>query len=157
MNYTANAWKGANYNSSLSLKDINGIIRNYLKTHYKDCKFSVTKHYNTINIRLVSAPFNPFATPDPNKARGKDLTWGIDDFMARWNNVITKGHFGVNHYYIDDSAFLSDKAKAMFKDITKFVNGYNYDDSDAMVDYFDTNFYLNLSIGDWSKPFIKTN
>ena len=43
-----------------------------------------------------------------------------------------------------------------FTDITKFMNGYNYDDSDAMIDYFDTNFYMNLAIGKWDKPFIKS-
>jgi hypothetical protein len=28
-----------------------------------------------------------------------------------------------------------------------------YDKSDAMVDYFDTGYYLHLSIGTWDKPY----
>ena len=28
-----------------------------------------------------------------------------------------------------------------------------YDNSDAMIDYFDTAFYTNISIGKWNKPY----
>jgi Large polyvalent protein associated domain 29 len=157
MNYTTNAWKGANYNSSLSTKDITAIIRDYVKTNYKDCKFSVTKRDNSINVSLMSAPFDVFATPDVSMMRGDDFRYGADYFMSNWTNAIARGHHGVNHYYINDSKLLTDKAKAMFTDITKFMNGYNYDDSDIMTDYFNTNFYMNLAIGKWDKPFIKTN
>lgn len=157
MNYTANAWKGANYNSSMSMKDITKTIRDYVKKNYPTCKFSVSKFHNSIRIALMSAPFDVFATPDVNAMRGDDFRYGADYFMDNWNRAIANGHHGVNHYYIKDSKFLTDKAKDMFMDVVKFVNSYNYDDSDAMIDYFDTNFYLDVSIGKWDKPFIKTN
>lgn len=156
--YTSTGWVGANHDSNLGVKDIAKMTRDYLKTNYPDCKFSVTKeHTSSINVALMSAPFSPFATPDVTVVSGHDARYGLDDFMKGWANAIARGCHGVNHYYIDDSKYLTDKAKAMFKDITKFMNGYNYDDSDAMTDYFDTNFYMNLAIGKWDKPFIKTN
>ena len=33
------------------------------------------------------------------------------------------------------------------------VVGVNTDNSDAMIDYFDTAFYTNISIGKWNKPY----
>ena len=33
------------------------------------------------------------------------------------------------------------------------MNSYNYDDSDGMVDYFNTNFYGYVHIGKWDKPY----
>ena len=155
--YTSTGWVGANHDSNLGVKDIAKMTRDYLKKNYSDCKFSVVKDHNSINVALMSAPFNPFATPDVSVVSGHDARYGLDDFMKNWANSIAKGYHGVNHYYINDSRFLTDKAKVMFTSITKFMNGYNYDDSDAMTDYFDTNFYMNLAIGKWDKPFIKTN
>jgi len=157
MSYTTNAWKGANYNSSLSTKDITKIIRAYVKKTYPNCKFSVSKFHNSIKIALMSAPFDVFAKPDASVMRADDFRYGADDFMNNWNRVIAKGYHGVNHYYIKDSRYLTDRAKDLFTNVVKFVNSYNYDDSDAMIDYFDTNFYLDVSIGKWDKPFIKTN
>lgn len=155
--YTSNGWVGAKHDSSLSVKDIAKIARDYVKKNYSDCKFSITSTHNSLYITLMSAPFSPFATPDASKMKGDDFRYGVDDFIKNWTNAIARGCHGVNHYYIDDSKYLTDKAKAMFKDINKYVSAYNYDDSDAMTDYFDTNFYMNLAIGKWDKPFIKTN
>ncbi len=37
--------------------------------------------------------------------------------------------------------------------VCDFVMSYNFDDSDAMTDYFHTNFYLTLAIGSYRKPY----
>ena len=31
-----------------------------------------------------------------------------------------------------------------------------YDKSDAMVDYFDTAYYIDINIGKWNKPYVFT-
>ena len=36
---------------------------------------------------------------------------------------------------------LNDITKAVIDDVDAFVNSYNYNDSDGMIDYFDVNFY----------------
>src|SRR5699024_7860683 len=45
------------------------------------------------------------------------------------------------------------EAKAMMTDVVELINSYRYDDSDGMIDYFDTNFYYDVSVGKWDKPF----
>ena len=156
--YSQGGWAGNNYNSSRSMTDIAKIIRGYVKQFYPEYKFSVTKqHVNSLQISLLSGPVSPFATPDITKMQGEDFRFGEEYFMNNWNRVIEKGYHGVNHYYIDSSKFLTEEAKVMFKDIVKFIQSFNYDDSEAMTDYFDTNFYLNVQIGKWDRPFITTN
>lgn len=156
--YSQNGWKGMNYESSLTTSDMTKIMRQTLKQQYPDCKFSVTKqHVGAICISLMSAPFNVFETPDVNKASGHDLRYGEEDFMNSWKRTIERGSFGVNHYYITESKFLTEKAKEVMTFCKKLADSFNFDDSDVMTDYFNTNFYLTLEIGKWSKPFIKTN
>jgi hypothetical protein len=154
--YTPHGWVGARYSRDLSMNDITTIIRGYMKVHYPNCKFSVTKrHHSSISISLMTAPFDVFSTPDVDKIPMSRCGDTIS-IMDHWASLPTKGNLGVNHYYIADSFMLTDKAKDLFTNIVNFVKSFNYDDSDAMTDYFDTNFYLDVSIGKWDKPFIRT-
>ena len=41
----------------------------------------------------------------------------------------------------------------MMRTVIAYAQSYNYDDSDSMTDYFDTNFYLSVYVGKWDKPF----
>ena len=37
-----------------------------------------------------------------------------------------------------------------------YVNSYRYDDSDGMIDYFDTNFYyFGCKAGKWNKEYVQ--
>lgn len=156
--YSQGGWAGNNYSSSRSVAEIAKIIRRYVKKFYPEYKFSITKqHYNSLRVALMSGPVSPFATPDVTKMQGEDFRFGEEYFMRNWKQSIENGYHGVNHYYIDNSRFLTEEAKVMFKDIVKFIQSFNYDDSEAMTDYFDTNFYLNVEIGKWDRPFITTN
>jgi len=31
-----------------------------------------------------------------------------------------------------------------------------YDNSDAMTDYFDTAYYMDINVGQWDKPYVLT-
>lgn len=128
---TTTGWIGQNYDVNLSDKDIVAKIREYLKTEFRDCKFLVTieKGYytNSINIYLIEAPENVLIGSD--------------------------GYAQINHYWLDDSKQLTDYGKKLLKNVVSFAQSYNYDDSDAMTDYFDTGFYLKISVGRWDKPF----
>lgn len=156
--YSQGGWAGNNYNSSRSVAEIAKIIRGYVKKSYPEYKFSITKvHHSSLRVALMSGPVSPFAIPDVTKMQGEDFRFGADYFMNNWKRAIEKGYHGVNHYYIDSSKFLTEEAKVMFKDLVKFIQSFNYDDSEAITDYFDTNFYLNVEIGRWDRPFITTN
>lgn len=131
--YTENGWAGERYDSSLSGKEISVKIREFCKTVYPDCKFSVTTDSGTwctsINIALMEAPYFPFV--DENH----------------------KTYSSVNHYHIDSDTELTERTKEMMRTVIAYAQSYNYDDSDSMTDYFDTNFYLSVYVGKWDKPF----
>lgn len=133
--YTQYGFKGRNYDSNLSTKDIAQKIREYVKTSYPDCKFSITTHYasmcSEIRVALMSGPYAALVN-------GKD-------------------HKGVNQYYVERDKDLTDWARAVLLDVNDCIRSYHYDDCDSMVDYFDVNFYYDLSVGKWDKPYTVTN
>ena len=135
-NYTGRGWEGKNYDNNLSTKEITKIVRQRLKKEFSECKFSVRyKSFaggSSISCTLVSAPFDVFT---------EDLK---------------DGYIQVNHFYIEKENILTDKAKEVLKKVTDMFTSFNYNDSDAQIDYFSTNFYFHLEVGQWDKPFIKT-
>ena len=133
--YTQNGWKGKNYNINLSTKEIAKIMRTYVKEIYPTYKFSITvKDYSSIYISLMEAPHEVFT----DKAD---------------NYTLEEGHTQVNHYSIENNKSMTELTKEVLKDVYNTLQSYNYDDSDAMIDYFDRNFYIHLNIGKWDKPF----
>lgn len=131
--YTAYGWKGENYDVYFRNKDIAKFLRDFLKKAFPKCKFSVRSDLYSINVSLMKADFNPFVEGLSNNGR---------------TNV------GVSQY--GGNNFLSEYGNFMFRKISEFLDSYRFDDSDAMVDYFCTNFYYFLSIGKWDKPFVQT-
>jgi len=146
--YTQQGWEGERYDRNLRVKDITKIMRDYVKFVYPNFKFSISKSdYNSIHISMMEAPVNMFKSPEEVPTVDQ---WGreSDDYKK----TIAQGCCQVNHYYIMDCVILTDYAKSVMSDIYKMVSSYNYDDSDSQTDYFDTNFYVNLSIGKWDTP-----
>lgn len=128
--YTDNGWEGKNYDVNLNTKEIAKILRKELKV-FSGCKWSITTTYNTIRINLMKAPCSPF----------------VEEFDGN------RGYIQLNHYYIDRDESLTEEARKMFSDIVNFVQSFNYNDSDAQIDYFSTNFYLYVGIGKWDTEF----
>lgn len=130
--YTQNGWAGKNYKFGRTTKEVAEIIRTYLKEVYSDCKWSVRYSSSSmcthVSVALMEAPYQVF----------------VDE---------TKTHIDLNEYYMDKETRLVPEAKAMMADVVELINSYRYDDSDGMIDYFDTNFYLDVSVGKWDKPF----
>ncbi len=128
--YTPNGWQGDNYDGNLTVKDITAKIREYCKKQFPDCKFSVTKDggsmTDSINIVLLSAAQEVLTDPNCNTQFG--------------------------HVSKDDKRLTVYGAEVMTS-VYEFANSFNYDDSDSMTDYFDTRFYLWLTVGKWDKPF----
>lgn len=157
-NYTRGAWEGSNYDSKLRTSDITKLIRNYIKTNYPDTKWSVTKRdYNSVNVVLLSSKDDVFEKPEKSKLFSNGIVlrgyMTEEEAIGYWNRAIESGNHGVNQYYLENDYMLTKEAKAMFKDIVSFINSYNFDDSDSQIDYFHTNFYLNLSVGKWDKKY----
>ena len=115
------------------LKIVAAKIREQLKSEFPNCVFSITKDSLSIDIRLMSANFDPFVDEDDKK----------------------RGYLSINKYSLDRDDRLTDKAKEVLERAVKISDQYNWDNSDIMTDYFDVNFYLHLSIGNskTDKPF----
>ena len=106
-------------------------IREKIKAEFpaKDgWKFSITcKNYSSLYINILTAPLN-FEV----KERDERQLWHNSDFKEN---------------------FPSDQAEALEK-IAKIARSQGwYDKSEPMTDYFDTAYYINITIGHWEKGF----
>ena len=155
--YTQNGWEGKNYNRNLSTTEIAKIIRTKLKEKYPSCKFSVTSEYfaggSSISISLMEAPFNAMEHP------GNDVD---EDYKNACIDHFNKGHCQLNQYSFNDAdrekrrnngCVLTIECFEMLKDVISIVNSYNRSDCDSMIDYFNVNFYFDINLGKWDKPF----
>lgn len=60
----------------------------------------------------------------------------------------------VNPYWLDDHYKDRPKALAALKEIKDALLAADYyNNSDAMIDYFDTAYYYHINVGKWNKPY----
>lgn len=129
--YTQNGWKGSRYDSRRTTKEVAAEIRSYVKRAYPDCKFSITTHYasmcSSISVVLTSGPYEAL----------KD----------------GKQTHSINEYYITEDDIMTDWARAVMIDVNDCIKSYRWSDCDGMTDYFDVNFWYDIGIGKWDKPY----
>lgn len=71
----------------------------------------------------------------------------IREKAARYSyNYWTTNEHEINHYHIEKHNYLTDTAINIIKQIQSIISAYRYDESNSMVDYFNTNFYYNIAI-----------
>lgn len=120
--YTANGWEGKNYNSNLTTQEIAKRVREYAKKNWPGWKFSIRCKFasmcSEIQIELKGGPLKS-AIVDGSK-------WGVQ----------TAYRFGGTNERVNPLA------EVVMKDVIQYLQSYNYNDSDGMIDYFDTNFYI---------------
>lgn len=56
----------------------------------------------------------------------------------------TRHECPINHNYIDSYKSFSVETRQLLKKIVSIIEAYRYDESNAMVDYFNTNFYFDI-------------
>lgn len=64
--------------------------------------------------------------------------------QAVWN--YDRDTTDINQYHIDSEEMLTEDGKEIVRVANQVIKAFNYDDSNSMVDYFDTNFYYNLMV-----------
>lgn len=151
--YTQNGWKGENYDINLRAKDIAAKVREFVKMVYPECKFSVTfsttSMCSEVYVTLMESPYRLNKT-----------------FEELTDDELYNGQYS---YYYQYGRETGDRQKANFlnqcytpevtkimKDVDRFVSSYRYDDSDGMIDYFDTNFYyFGVKAGKWNRPYVQ--
>jgi len=126
----------------INAKDVQA-IRNELKATFPNFKFGVRKSSGShgVDVTIKQGP-----TDFSDCFRG-------DDGYAQINQYHT-------HMYGDHQAFF-DKVHEIIKTAPMRGEGFHankgwYDNSDAMIDYFDTAYYIHMSVGEWSKPYVCT-
>lgn len=128
--YTPYGWAGSNYDRSLSTKEIAALVREYAKTHWNQWKFSVRCHFasmcSEIRIELKGGP--------------------IENGITKTDECSMKYGIQTNYRYHDHCNGVDPMAEVVMKDVVEYCQSFNYDDSDAMIDYFDTNFYLSENV-----------
>lgn len=116
-------------------------IRKELKKEFPNYRFGVRKNdYLSVSVTVKKGP----AFEDEVFTHGE-------------------GYAQINHYHLHN---YGKKAQKFFEKIVKIIKtapakadggrAY-YDNSDAMIDYFDTAFYFHVNVGDWNKPYEVVN
>lgn len=163
--YTEYGWEGSRYNGNMSTTDISKAIKIYCKEKYPTWKFSVTSKYfsggSSIDISVMEAPEQIFDLDVCRKAYaehlknekmgyygGRGLGLDIEKMLAD-----NKMHWQLHSVGERDKEYFTEYGFSVLQDVYAFMQSYNYDDSDSMIDYFSCNFYGSFSIGKWNKGF----
>lgn len=129
--YTANGWAGSNYDRKLSTKEIAAKVRTFAKKNFSDFKFSVRTEWSmytdSMYIELKAGTCIPFVEGSRSAERGYMSTMST---VKGWEDELTPEMFKV------------------LDAVTTYASSFRYDDSDGMQDYFDTNFYIHIKVGD---------
>ena len=101
------------------------------------------QHYNWIQSGEGKEIFHEayWDMTDEQKRKAEQAT---AEQQAIWN--YDRDTVDINQYHIDKEDMLTEDGKEIVKVANQVIKAFNYDDSNAMVDYFDTNFYYNLKV-----------
>ena len=124
-------WKGSNC-GKIPYSELPKHFRQWCKKTYPNCKFSIVKdnggwHYH-FTINLYQADFECFVDKNVKKAE-------------------------YNHYWHTAGEEITPRCREVMKNVVDYIQSYNYDKSDSMVDYFDVGFYLTFRIGSYDRNF----
>jgi len=162
--YTMNNWQGERYDCNLSIKDIAQLIREYVKNAYPTYRFSITlnRRFHTINVALMEYPVEltnrtllrdylyttPIYIPSKGYINVNEISEGNKEkwIAYRLKTANRKKDFCKSDTWLNPVVF------AVLQDVQDFMNSYNYDNSNPMIDYFSTNFYGYVQIGKEGKP-----
>ena len=123
-------------------------IRNTLKKELPQYKFSVVRdHTSSVTIALMKGP------------AFKDYEY-FDKYTHETKiGTLNKDHHQINQYHLEDF-YGKENAKVLDKIYSIALtapakNGGKvwYNNSDAMIDYFDTAYYVHIEVGKWNKQY----
>ena len=111
--------------------------------------FSVRSHSTfVVNIKAGKIDFiGNYIETDKNKHYGQPMS------QDQVNHILKYNALDINPYWYHEH--FSGKAKEFLVELFGHIKkaGDWYDNSDAMTDYFDTAFYVDVNIGNWNKPY----
>ena len=127
--YTQNGWKGDKYDRNLDIKTIAKLVREQLKKEFSDCKFSVRK-----------SEFSGGCSLDVTiKETSKNIYADLN------NNII---NYQIGNAYHEE---LSEYGNKLITRVWEIIDQYRFSDCDGQIDYFHTNFYPSLTLGEYGE------
>lgn len=149
--YTANGWKGTNYDAGRSLKEIAQLVRKFIKDQFPTYKFSVRTKYASMCQELIvemrEAPCKVYK--GLNELTKNDIDSVIS--RANRNNVWSLTSWTqeealaeISRLWQEEGIWYkvpTDQIRAAAESVDSYVKSYNFSDCDGMIDYFDVNFY----------------
>ncbi|SHF65047.1 LPD29 domain-containing protein, partial [Lactonifactor longoviformis] len=163
--YTEYGWEGSRYDGSMTTTEIAKTIRMYCKERYPTWKFSVTSKYfsggSEILICVMEAPEQIFDLKACRKAYTEHLEnekmgyYGGRGLGMNIEKMLAEDRMRWQLHRISDNykEYFTEYAFSVLSDVYSFMQSYNYDDSDSMIDYFSCNFCSSIHIGKWDKGF----
>lgn len=149
--YTQNGWKGSNYESGRSLKEIAQHVRKFIKDQFPTYKFSVRTHYASmcqeLTVEMKEAPckiykdFEELTDDDKSELRERMRYNGVFTLDSWFDHELKAEFERIWAEHGDWYKCPSDQLKATAEAVDSYVNSFNYSDCDGMIDYFDVNFY----------------
>ena len=104
------------------------------------------RNHSTIVLTLKSGAIDFIG--NSNRVCGNDFYQ-----VQRGFKPTTTGYDQVNPYWFQDH--YDGKAKAFLTEAFKALKSADwYDESDAMIDYFNIAYYVDVNIGKWNSPYI---
>ena len=104
------------------------------------------RNHSTIMLTLKSGSIDFIG--NSNKVCGNDHYQ-----VARGFKPNTTGYDQINPYWFQDH--YDGKAKAFLTEAMNALKSADwYDESNAMIDYFNIAYYVDINIGKWDKPYI---
>jgi hypothetical protein len=124
---------------------ITKILKPILAKYKVKGSLSVRNH-STIVLTLKSGAIDFIG--NSNRVCGNDFYQ-----VQRGFKPTTSGYDQVNPYWFQDH--YDGKAKAFLTEAFKALKSADwYDESNAMIDYFNIAYYVDINIGKWDKPYI---
>lgn len=169
--YTQNGWKGSNYRSSYSTRDVAERLKAYARTYLNDFKITVKTDYFsggssiTVTVREIpeelvvdkEAYAEAFAKDKPN--------WNYREYSFEELKEHVMKSIDEGKWFDDQNSYrcfffnhegkvyegLNKYVVETCKDMYEMVQSYRRDDCDGQIDYFDVNFWEHFHFGSWDK------
>ena len=102
------------------------------------------RHHSTIVVNIKSGALDFIGNYNAVQIARRDI--------GRDAHIVTQQYLDVNPYWYQEH--FSGTCKEFFEELFAAVKGAGwYNNSDAMIDYFDTAYYFDVNVGRWNKPY----
>lgn len=111
------------------------------------CKATISgSNSSTITVRFVEGKIDFWQNYIDTMEKNLKV---YDKEHIEWQK--SKGTLKINHYWYENH--YSDEVYELIKEVMEVLSEGHYDNSDAMTDYFNCAWYMDIQVGRWEKPY----